>query len=556
VIPDDWFLHYFLKDPENKEVFEMLENIYNFVPYSIQEETRYKKDPPIKRLYAPTVRFIFNADPYIVCILTNKKNKHHELPKRKCGCNPPKPPKEQTVAPSNEIWMEKLLSQTVLCPLFSSKCEKLPELIKEDGNALFSLIKGLSRPISHITKPEFSTDLLAYCYKALFNDLITPQPEPTEEEPNPKQIPTLFQDVKGNVHDPFALAKAKNVNKNSIKNMKKRFNNSKNIVTTQTGKPCFVPTKNLLGNLSSICLNPSIIKTIKYDIFIPYMDLFLAFKSNEQLDRIGNDNDNHFADYFVKSIFEMLDFGDTIKPIDWIKTVPDHFTVFFKLFTSDSFHHISLEVVNQFLLNLPDQKSRDSIITSFISATNSLDIPFSLHSRSRVISWSLDPHYVGYPIPKYSIDYVNEIVNDTKLHIDLRRTIAASIIAYYKNLNISGYDPIQTDEMFQILIKIYELSRDAMAPVFCQLIRPNYCKELRKTNQNYHDILSTASFPELFISPQNFGDLSVPHKGGDKWNDFYTRYVVEFIIKSLSCKDGRVIGINNTNFNKDQCSSW
>ena len=110
----------------------------------------------------------------------------------------------------------------------------------------------------------------------------------------------------------------------------------------------------------------------------------------------------------------MIDFGDDEKPIDWSKNQKDpKYLLFFKLFACDVFNYICLEIINQKLQTMIQQPKKNAIITAFISALVSLeDISFTLHTRTKVASWCLETEYAGFPIPDYSLKYINELSKD------------------------------------------------------------------------------------------------------------------------------------------------
>ncbi|KAH0792532.1 hypothetical protein GPJ56_003517 [Histomonas meleagridis] len=524
---EDSFIRRFFdgEDDECIKTFEMLDKVLKFRPYNVNE-AKELKNYPVKEYFSFVLKASYYIPLSIYCRLKNNDERYLEPRKVKPGYNTIRKRKSNLKRrPFHEKWISSV-TQRILEPLFKVNFEKACELIKEDGEGLKYIILLLSKYIKNWKEFNYSSDLFSHFYNLLIKDFLIEDPKPTKENPNPKPTPTLFYKANGQT-----------VGVIQTMNKKKSYKASSN-----TGLNYYVSTKILLGYLSRILTNnPVILNNMNINIFEESLMKFLSLSPDTLKVKIGDDNIDHFGSYFCQVICLLIPFNDLeITSNDWILNEKNIvYKIFFKLFTCDVFNYECLEIINKLLQSLTQQSKKDTILKSFISALVSLkDYSFTLHTRTRVSSWCLDPQYCGNPIPQYCLDYINYIIQDPKLHIDLRRTIAASIIAYFKTQSIIKQKPTQTTELFNILKRIYETIPNLMGTVFCQLVKPKYCDTLTRQVSIFKELMPNASFPIHFITPPKFTTLSMPHK--DEWEIYHQQYLTLFIGPSLLSQDDRI----------------
>lgn len=496
------------------ETFTLLDEVLNFKPYNFDEERKMQNDPPLPKHFTFYLAVYFIPTYSILCRLTANDEKPIEKKKSVQGAQNKKQENNKTkVRPFYEKWMCEVSSQ-LFDSIFDCDFKEIANQIKEDGDGLTNIIQFIESHIHKRKECNFNAELIGYLYKILIEDILV-------QDEGTKAKCTLFNDGKTTT--------------NPVKPLQK-----KNYVATKnTGLPYYQGTKALIGHLSRFVCDNSIAEKIDISIFAEPLTQLISLPPDLLKSKIGDDNQNHFTDYFCQVLCSMIDFGDDEKPIDWAKNQKDpKYLLFFKLFACDVFNYICLEIINQKLQTMIQQPKKNAIITAFISALVSLeDISFTLHTRTKVASWCLETEYAGFPIPDYSLKYINELSKDPKIHIDLRRTIAASIVSNFKQQSIVSQTPTQTNELFEILNNIYETMKNQMTVVFCQLVRPKLCYTLEQSGPIFKELMPKSSFPVNFITPQLY-NLSMPKI--NEWKEYYQKYLTMFVGPSLLSSDDKI----------------
>jgi hypothetical protein len=146
---------------------------------------------------------------------------------------------------------------------------------------------------------------------------------------------------------------------------------------------------------------------------------------------------------------------------------------------------------------------------------------------------------VSFALPQFSLDFVNALAKDAKLHIDIRRTIVSATVAYFKNLFVRNSPLRQADLLFAVLEAQFAAAKTGLGPTFCQLLRPKFCRQLAQQDPVYRELMPPSSTPPSLLAPQNFGELSMPRRCD--WQQLFERYVDAFIAPSLLSKDEHVL---------------
>ncbi|OHT08424.1 hypothetical protein TRFO_23118 [Tritrichomonas foetus] len=529
-LPEDTFMYRLFSNPNLN--FTDVDEVLVYKPLTKEQEEKDKQNPPKKQHVSASVTVSPRPDPSVVLRL--RKNDQKQKPKRKpcpkCGHLNPAQDKKPPSKVDHEDWMD-VISWQLIKPFLQVDAAKFCEAIKNDGVSLFNFVQMLYFSLKDNHKCEESLNLVSSLLDLCFKDLLIVDPEPTQENPNPKPTPTLFMDNDGTIIGsipPFV-----------VKEPKQRRGGRKPTVKT-SGMQKYMGTKVLIAYLSSIMSLKLSLNHIDTSIFCKSLIEVLSLPPPDIKKRIGDDNYSFYADHLSSGLLRHLNFGKQLKDLKWATSFESQtYECFFRLFSCDAIHHNALEWINQLLLSISNVDERNAIISSFVSALTQNSFNYTLHARTRTVAWCLDTRYVGFPLPNYCIDYLKALAQDTKLHIDVRKTIAAGSVAYFKSRALVGAGTEQFDELFEILKKIYDTSKNNMAPTFCQLVRPKYCENLANESPLYRALMPADSRPESYLTPQNFGRLSMPHTGA--WKEPHERFVSSFIGASLLSKDENVL---------------
>jgi hypothetical protein len=122
-----------------------------------------------------------------------------------------------------------------------------------------------------------------------------------------------------------------------------------------------------------------------------------------------------------------VDFGAELKDLDRAKTCGAPFVAIFRLLSCDLFSSIALGQLQQRIRSFASIERKAAVISALISALSSLTtISYTLRTRVSVVAWSLDSNYVSFALPQFSLDFVDALAKEAKLHIDIRRTIVST----------------------------------------------------------------------------------------------------------------------------------
>jgi hypothetical protein len=361
----------------------------------------------------------------------------------------------------------------------------------------------------------------------IINDLLIQDPSPSKANPNPIPPQTLFRNELGQIISPKfePISRSKHVS-NQICN---------------SGLPQYEGTKCLLAYISYIMSLPNISPFLNCSIFSEQLIKFFKHPLSDLKKRLGNDNKFGFIDYLSKLIISLVCFDEDFQPEKLTpSSLSPSISIFISVLSNNIFCDSVLELINFKLLHSSNLKSRCSIISSLILIHSLPNILFSTSFSRKLISWSFESRIVGIPLPQSSIDFANQQSKSAKVHIDIKRTIISSIVSYFKCLAMAEKGPIQFDELFEILQTVFNSCRTIIAPTFCQLVRPKFCRYLSNLSPSYKELLPESSSPRSLLSPQFYGEISMPHKI-EIWKEKYEKFITSFLGTNLLSKDAHLL---------------
>ena len=544
-LPENSFLFKLLNDSSFD--IDKLDQVLTFVPLSKEEEKKQKiAVTNTKQHINVNVSIIPQPDPSIYLRLKANDSKPNPKPKTcpKCGHkekNHLKNKKKKYI--ENESWID-ITAWKILGRFFKLDSQKLTELIKNDGPSMFSFVKVIYFLLKDNSLCEQSLNNIAHLLDTCLKDILVRDPEPDESNPHPKLIPTLFMDENGNVFEnlsPFQKsAKPKGTNSDARGRGNRTTKNQQPEPPELNGLPKYFGTKILIAYLASILSNKVTRNHVDLTIFNQALVDVLSLPLEELKHKLGTKNYSFYVDHLTESLLTHISFGNDIKKIEWSSPfINTTFEAFFNLFSCDATHHYSLECVNKYILSFSDVAQRNGIISSFTSALTNNKLNYTLHTRTRVVTWCLDPRYVGFSLPQYSLDFIKHLSEDEKLHLDIRRAIASVSVAHFKLSCLVDAEPQQFEVLYDILKAIYKTSVNNLAPTFCQLVCPKYCQTLSKQSPLYKALLPDKSLPETFVTPFEFGRISMPKTGA--WKGPHEQFVSTFIGEAILSKDENVL---------------
>ncbi|OHT15056.1 hypothetical protein TRFO_42723 [Tritrichomonas foetus] len=509
--------------------FELLEKVLGFVPLT-KEQAKQKIDkiPPKLSL---TIEFGYKCDPSVELMLMKKDAQPPEKKRvcKECGQkitihNHKKVSKKQFV---HESWMD-IISWDIIKPILNFDKESFCDIMQTKGYLLFNYVNILFKNLKDNKYPcqVDNFDFVAHLLNLCFKDILVEDAEPTPEDPNPKPSPTLFCDDEGNIASqltPFAVKNARVTG-----------------TAKSEGLAKFKSTKVLIAYITSILSLPVTVNRVNNDIYADSLIEILSMSPSDVKQLIGNDNYSYYADHLTNALIKHISFGKDIKIKNWSLTFNDKLIeCFFRLFTCDAIHHVALEIVNKKLQMMSDVESRNAIVSAFVSVLLNNTMSFTLHTRTRTVAWCVDPRYVGSPLPKYCLDFLDSLGVDEKCHIDVRKTIVAGCVAYFRGQEVVDSDPVQFTELFEIMKKLYTKAKNQMAPFFCQIVCPSFCEKLVSSQPSFASIMPAKSDPSNLLTGMSFGEISMPHS--KKWKVQFDLFVSEFIGASLLLKEDIII---------------
>ena len=529
ICPEDHFYTRLLTEggDTTDDVFALLDAVLPFKPLTVEQarDLEGKPKPKLALVVNVTVDAVLNASNLIRIHSVVDKPK----PKRynKFGVKLPDKPekaKKFVYEPQLHTLFSEYLAQYTRC-VPSSVCEHM----RLEGPSLVANIVDMHNHLHSGCESEDMMKHLVAVLDLLINDLLIKNPKPTPEDPKPKETPTLFCDEEGVV-------------RGSVPPISKRFR--LNGSSLYDGLPKFKNTTALLAYVGHMIYEIAEWGTIDLTKFAPdivrSVKKLVSVRPNELKKIVGDLNENHWVDYFIAGILSVVDFGDTLKAPEWAKQ--DGLEVYhmvLSLLSCTQFHTITLECLNQKLLGMNSYAARTGLLSGLISGLSSLNLAFTLETRIATVTLSMDPKYVGYPLPQFSIDYALKLSKEPKLAAEVTRAIAAAAVSYMKNQSIRDMEPAQVDAMFEILTNVHKHGRAVMIPTFCQLLRPKFCRSLVYESPVYSELMPRASEPRNLIPPQDFQELSMPKKG--PWHAYYERFLSSFVGSSLLSNDEHAV---------------
>jgi hypothetical protein len=531
LISTDYFIGRLFNNERSVEIFELLDKVFTFVPLSPQQVKELRNQPQPREFYSFNISLFTENDLSVQTFLQYQERKPKPKSKpRKIEINniihvfPPLPPKRDLIKKYEfEEWMRPFY-QAILNPLFQCNPEHFCQLVQYDGEKLGNILLHLQKNAKYIKAENLNTNILGHILNLLIEDLLIQEPVPTKNDPNPQSPQTLFRNEIGAIFQPvFPPIHAQQNQQNN----------------TTSGLPQYDGTKSLLAYLCYVMGLPNIIKSLNPFIFSEKLIQLFSHPLNDLKKRLGDDNKYGFMNHLSNLVVSLVNFGSKEHQQDWARIESSTITPLIHILSCEIFCGSTLDVINKKLISSSNLKERHAIVTSIISILSQTNIRFPNSLQKKIVIWLMEARIVGSPLPQFSLDYIKSLSHTPRIHIDIRRTIASAIVAYFKYQAVSESDPIQFDELFEVLISVFNSSKVQLAPTFCQLIRPRFCRSLASSSPIYRDLLPNLTSPKSLVGRQFYREISMPRKG--LWQEKYEKFISEFLGKNLLNTDQHVL---------------
>jgi hypothetical protein len=250
------------------------------------------------------------------------------------------------------------------------------------------------------------------------------------------------------------------------------------------GAPRFTANRYLLATLPRSIRKSGLIPRLNFDIFIEQLLELLSQPDTTLQLKFGATNEHFFAEEVAELLLGKIQPGESISTFDSSSSASASASTdkliqsFYRVLSSSVFHNGGTSVLIQTIQSLPSYPRRQAFVSLFLAGFFTETFEFTMHTRTRLTSWALSPAIVGFPLPNFSLEFVSKLAEDEKLHVDIRRTIVASTVAYFKYQEVAKVSPIHTAELFAVLDKTVTHARDGLTPTCIWTIRGDLEKSL------------------------------------------------------------------------------
>ena len=489
------------------DFFEMINFFKNFDPtlttIQYQRNLEAKKKPSI---YTENITISVEQDP-AASLLRVQSTDSIKVGKK----NP-------SIKHTCSLFYEKILNAILM-----ADSEKTVQLLLNYPGSFVDVCGILGRIASMCTTFNGTTKIISMLLNEVFKDLLTHDPEPTEEEEFPQKAETLFTKFKAIKPEPTrrrgrrAPAQANNVAKIDDK----RF--SMNVA--------------LIAKLCGILREPIFAGKVDFGIFSESVLEFFKSSPELVLERIGKQDSNfhNFAAQLAELYVSHLDFGKESKPENWAASLPIEFDIVARMLAFPVLiHPIDSALISKVVM-LPTVEERRAIITALESITlHEETYAPGLAFRIKVISMALSPKIMGMPLPQSSIDYIQKLSKNENLTIDIYRTIASAAVGYFQYQFILGAGPFQFDEIFEILKSMNTPKFNLITPHFCRLISNEIAR-----NFNCEDIIPSSALPANVVFDPIVTPVEMPDKGA--WSGPHEKICATFVASGILSKNDKIV---------------
>jgi hypothetical protein len=515
----------FLSDLVSDDRYAQFQKVLSFVPRDPDAVRRANLPPYQQRTeaaYTPQFTVRFSESPYV-------NYRFQNLPP---PCPSRAPPKAKAKpAPKAGAWkLDKFsgaLAEVIAGPILRLDGDKF--IAGNPGaQSFFAVASALAKFARELRTPPADVALFGPLIRAVVSDLCIVDPEPTEEQPSPPPTPTFFANVTG---VPAPKAKAKGAKAAAPRPVKggRRGRARPAVVSPQAkpvGLPQFFANKFLLALLASGLRKSGLVGRVDFSAFTDQL-LALLSQPEDQLQRkLGGANQYFYANEVALFVLGKITFGESPPPLDGSASAAPLVQVYFRFLASSAFHDAAVDVLFQHLQGLSSHALRQTILATFLSGFFSDAFSYTMHTRTRLTSWALSPSVVGFPLPAFSLAFAARLAEDEKLHVDVRRTLLASTVAYFNFQAVAGAGPVHADELFAVLDKVVGAARDAITAACVWAVRDDLAASLRSRASGFAELLPAAQSPAKFAAIPGVA-VAFPRNGD--WKPLYGRFVSSYV---------------------------
>ena len=391
----------------------------------------------------------------------------------------------------------------------STFLEKVPV-----GKLLFSVCTHLAILLQYLPT---GTDVKVPCHliNILLKDIALMPQAPTNDNPSPPPLVTLFSGA--NIATP-AQKKAKGKRSAQMRDCSAEYR----------------PNCYLLFRLASELHRHH--RNVDLAIFGDELVKVLQLPENIQLSKLGNTNAFNFTDAICRLILSKMKVDDEIRTPAYAANPDREVYLYYWLLSSPVFHHVAANFLFQLLILLPVGQ-RWAILSRFAAAYNSTEFAFSLNFRKQLIMWMMTPAIVGPSLPKFVLDFLAQIVDDVKMHLDLRRALFANAVALFRFQADARMEPVDIDQIFAILKKAFSAT-DSLLPFVVCTVRESFVDALRSRSHAIAQLLPPNQAPIDYVTLAQ-SSIAFPTTGS--WSTIYERYLIEFIGPGILSSNSQVL---------------
>jgi hypothetical protein len=397
-----------------------------------------------------------------------------------------------------------------------------------DPQSLLNVSTFCATSITDLLSSPVDISIFGHILKVVVADLSLLDPEPTEENPSPIPAPVLFPaDTRFPAPKKIGPTPRKSIRR--VRRIGRR-------VPIPSGK--MTANKYLLAVIMSCLRKAELIERLDFDIFVDEMLVLLELPDEKVRQKLGDDNPYFFANEFVLFVLEKIKFDTIIHPLTAVDSANKLVQVYYRLLSSTIFQHPAADALFQHLQAISSYARRQSIISQFLAGFFTDKFVFTMHTRIRLTMWALSPVVVGFPLPEFSLTFITKLAEDEKLHVDVRRSILASTVAYFKYQETSKAGPVQVDALFAVLDKIITSARDSLIPTCIWALRSDLAAGLRTQSPAFKELLPPSQDPTRFAE---ISSVSVAFPKTGEWRTLYGRYVSSYIGAGLLTRNSQLL---------------
>ena len=277
-------------------------------------------------------------------------------------------------------------------------------------------------------------------------------------------------------------------------------------------------------------------KNVDLAIFSDQLVEVLKLPENIQVSKLGNTNVFHFVDAICRLILSKMQIDDEIKTAAYAANPDREVMLYYRLLSSPVFHHVAGSFLFQLLMVVP-LSQRWAILSRFAAAYHSTEFDLSLNSRKHLVTWMMTPAIIGPRLPKFVLDFLAQVADDVKLHLDLRRALFANAVAFFRFQADARMEPVDIDPIFAILKKAFSAT-DALLPFVVCTISESFVNALRSRSPAIAQLVPPNQAPIDYVT---LAPASIAFPTTGSWSNVYERYLIEFIGPGILSSNSQVL---------------